>query len=301
MKEGGTHSAPRRAAAIVPLVLPALLLAGSAFLSSRILRERSAARAAVDSRGGGESLVLGISRHPAFAFGFRNVLGDLVWLRAVQVAGSREMTPADYDRLYVLLRTVGNFDPRFVVPYILGGMILGISPEHVPEALDILDRGRKSHPDDWRFPFYIGYTRYFSLGDPLEGARALEAAARIPGSPPYLPLLASRMYSEGRAPETALAFLAGMIRAETDPARLEILRTRVREVIVERDVQILERAVAAYRARTGSLPAAFPDLVREGLIGRIPDEPHGGSYILSPDGSVSSNRIVARLKVFRKR
>ena len=245
-------------------------------------------------------LLLEVSRHPVFAFGFRNFLGDLVWLQAVQVAGSRKMTPADYDRLSLLLQTVGNFDPRFAVPYLLGGIMLGDSPGHVKDALEILQRGWTTHPDDWRFPFYIGYTRYFSLGDPLEGARALEDAARIPGSPPYLPLLAARMYSEGRVPETALAFLTGMVRQETDPARLEILQRRIREVIVERDIQALEIAVTAYRNRRGILPAALTDLVREGLIREIPPEPHGGTYVLARDGTVSSTRVKTRLKVFRK-
>lgn len=300
MKNGVAYSMPRRAV-IVLWVIPALCLLGAANLSSRILRERSIAVPAGRSGGAGESLYYEISKHPGVSFGFRNFLGDLAWLSAVQVAGARHMVPEDYDRLYLLLRTVGNFDPRFVVPYLMGGMVLGMSPGHVPEAIDILRRGMETHPDDWRFPFYIGYTRYFSLGDPLDGAKALETAARIPGSPPYLPLLAARMYSEGRAPETALAFLTEMVRQETDPARLEILQGRIREVIVERDIQALEKAVASYRKGTGTLPERLSDLVRAGLIRGIPGEPHGGAYILSPDGTVRSNRVTTRLKVFRQR
>jgi hypothetical protein len=300
MREGGTLSA-LRGTTIVLWVLPALLLAVSAFLSSRIMRERSVFHWADDVRAGKESLFLEISRNPAFAFGFRNFLGDLAWLEAVQIAGTSNIPPGDYDRLYVLLRTAGNFDPRFVVPYILGGMILGDSPRHVHEALDILRRGMESHPEDWRFPFYIGYTKYFSLGDPVGGAKAIEVSSRLPGSPAYLPLLASRMFTEGGSPETALSFLTGMIREETDPVRLEILQSRVREVIVERDLQALEKAVAAYRDRKGVLPAALTDLVREGLIRKIPREPNGGAYLLERDGTVHSNRVTTRLKVFRKR
>ena len=301
MKEGGTYPTARAAASFVLWGLPALFLALSALLSSRIVQERVLAVQAGDPRESKASLFFEVSRNPAFAFGFRNFLADLAWLEAVQVAGSRNITPGDYDRLYVLLRTVGNYDPRFVVPYILGGMILGGSPQHVHEAMDILRRGMESHPDDWRFPFYIGYTHYFSLGDPLEGARALESAARIPGSPPYLPLLASRMFTEGRAPETALSFLTGMIREETDPARLEILQSRVREVIVERDLQALEQAVAAYRERKGFLPGSLSNLVQEGLIRKIPEEPHGGRYVLASRGTVKSTRVASRLTVFRKR
>lgn len=281
--------------------IPLLLLGISLVLSGKILERRSLPGAVGDRGIRAEALLMEISRRPAFAFGFRNVLGDLAWLSAVQVAGARKMPPVEYDRLYLLLRSVGNFDPWFVVPYLLGGMVLGNSSDHIPEALDILTRGMTTHPDDWRFPFYIGYTRYFSLGDPMGGAAMLETAALIPGSPSYLPLLAARMYSEGRAPETALAFLSGMMREETDPARLEQLRRRTREVIVERDLQALERAVSEYRRRAGSLPGRLSDLVREKVIPKLPVEPHGGSYRLSPDGSVRSDRVSTRLKVFRAR
>jgi hypothetical protein len=301
MKEGGRYPAGRAAASTVLWVLPAVFLAASALLSSRILQERTASAGTGEANAPKESLLFKISRNPGFAFGFRNFFGDLAWLEAVQVVGARKITPGEYDRLYVLLQTVVNFDPRFVVPYLMGGIFLGDSPGNVRDALDILDRGRMNHPADWRFPFYIGYTRYFSLGDPLEGAKALEAAARLPDSPPYLPLLASRMFSEGRAPETALAFLERMVREETDPARLEILRKRIREVIVERDIQSLEKAVAAYRETNRRVPGTLEDLVRAGLLRRIPKEPHGGRYVLSPEGAVASNRVTARLKVFRKK
>lgn len=247
------------------------------------------------------SLFFEVSKHPEFSFGFRNFLGDLAWLSVVQTAGALRMAPRDYDRLYLQVRTATNFDPRFDIPYFLGGILLGESPNHVREALDLLRRGWGMHPNKWRFPFYIGYIHYFSLGDPVEGARSLEDASRIAGSPLYLSLLAARMYSEGRAPETALAFLERMVRQENDPKRLGILKARIRDVIVERDIQALEKAVAEYRARTGGVPGRLSDLVRAGLIRSIPGEPHGGAYILSPDGTVKSNRLATRLKVFRTR
>jgi len=112
-------------------------------------------------------------------------------------------------------------------------------------------------------------------------------------------MLATRMFSEGREPETALAFLAEMEKQETDPARREVLRKRLLEVIAERDIQRLERAVAAYRERFGEYPAQASDLVRSGILRRLPAEPHGGEYMISAEGGVRSNRVTGRLKVFR--
>lgn len=298
MKGAATYSVSRGAASAWWLV-PLLLLILSALLSSRILVERSRARSAEmePAREGG--LLLQISRRPALAFGFRNFLADVAWLEAVQVAGARRMSRRDYDRLDLLVKIVGDLDPRFVVPYLLGGLVLGNSSAHVAAALDTLERGRARHPAEWLFPFYIGYTKYFSLGDPAGGGRSIEEASRVPGSPLYLPLLASRMLSEGREPNTALALLDAILRQETDPARIEVLRRRIREVVVERDLQNLERAVDSYRARNGVYPAKLSDLVAAGILRKIPDEPHGGRYLLAANGEVRSDRVAQRLKVFR--
>jgi hypothetical protein len=109
------------------------------------------------------------------------------------------------------------------------------------------------------------------------------------------------MLSEGREPGTALAFLAEMERQETNPARREVLKKRISEVIVERDIQSLERAADAFRIRFGEYPDNLSDLVQAGIIRRIPVEPHGGTYILSSGGEVRSDRVKQRLKVFRYR
>ncbi|MGZ8462782.1 MAG: tetratricopeptide repeat protein [Candidatus Deferrimicrobiaceae bacterium] len=289
----------------VPFILwgvPLLFLLSSALLSSRIVidKERTLTGREYRERAGNQSLLYEISRHPAFSFGFRNLFADLSWLGAVQVAGTRDPTPNDYDRLALMIQTVVQFDPKFKVPYLLGGLILGDSRAHVQEALKILTMGRANHPGDWRFPFYTGYLHYFSLGDPVEGGKALESAAKIDGSPTHLPLLAARMFSEGRKPETALRFLNEMMRQENDPARLEVLKRRIHEVVAERDMQLLERAVEAYHKKTGRLPRELSDLVREGMIDQIPEEPHGGRYLLSPDGKIRSTLVRERLKVFRK-
>jgi len=246
-------------------------------------------------------LLAAVSRQPSYSFGFRNFLADIVWLEAVQVAGNREMKPGDYDRLYELLNVTANFDPKFEMPYLLGGLVLGESPDHAKEALRVLERGKENHPADWRFPFYLGFTHYFSLGSPEAGGKAMAEAARLPESPAYLPGLASRMLSEAREPEAALSLLDAIVRQESDPARRSVLERRMREVAVERDLQVLERAVERYREKTGVFPRALPDLVREGILAAVPTEPNGGRYLLSERGKVRSDQVARRLKVFQQK
>ena len=124
-------------------------------------------------------------------------------------------------------------------------------------------------------------------------------AARLPGSPAYLPGLASRMLSEAREPEVALALLAPIVGQESDPARRAVLERRIREVTVERDLQILERAVEKYREKTGTVPSDLSALLREGILTAIPEEPNGGNYLLAQGGKVRSDRVAERLRVFQ--
>jgi hypothetical protein len=75
----------------------------------------------------------------------------------------------------------------------------------------------------------------------------------------------------------------------------------MRQVEVERDLQLLEKAIGEYAARTGAPPRKLADLVRAGLLDGIPEEPYGGEYLLTPDGQVRSDRAPGgRLKVLRK-
>jgi hypothetical protein len=126
-------------------------------------------------------------------------------------------------------------------------------------------------------------------------------AARLPGSPAYLPGLASRMLSEAREPEVALALLAPIVLQESDPARRAVLERRIREVTVERDLQTLERAVERYREKTGTAPEKLADLLRERVLEKIPPEPNGGRYVIDRGGKVRSDRDSQRLRVFQKK
>ncbi len=281
------------------LLIPLLPLAG--FFSSRILAVRTATPPQSAGVGGTWSVLYQVSLRPQLFSGFRNLLADLAWLEGVQVAGNRKMTSDEYSRLFDLLNMVSNFDPKFEIPYLLGGLVLGQSPDHGREALAVLERGRANHRSDWRFPYYMGFISYFSLGNPQTGGRAMGEAAKMAGSPLYLAGLASRMLSEAREPGTALALLETMVAQEGDAARRSVLERRLREVVVERDLQLLEKAVETYRGKTGTVPGELSDLVRAGILRGIPSEPGGGIYLLDSGGKVRSSRSSQRLQVFRQR
>jgi uncharacterized protein YihD (DUF1040 family) len=108
------------------------------------------------------------------------------------------------------------------------------------------------------------------------------------------------MYAEAGNPDVALQFLEALWKENQDLVLRENLETRAKEVLIERDLRTLERAIEQYHKKHRVFPGSLADLVAQGYLERIPEEPFGGSYVIdSRTGHVSSSTHPKRLKVFR--
>ena len=234
--------------------------------------------------------------------GYHHLGADLLWLRLIQVIGNKRNSADEYEWMYHALDVLTTLDPQYAYAYYAGGVILGDLANRPDLSIRLLEKGAKANPEVWNIPFLLGYNYYFLLGDPAKGAEYIMKAASLPDGPSYLPGLATRLAAEAGSPDTALAFLEARLRETQDPQTRESLANRMKEVIIERDLRLLESAVEAYRDQHRTLPATITDLVRAGALPSLPQEPFGGDYRLDPKtGSVSSSTHPERLRTFFKR
>ena len=234
--------------------------------------------------------------------GYHHVGADLLWLRLVQVVGKTRNSADEYEWMYHALDVLTTLDPQYAYAYYAGGVILGDLANRPDLSIRLLEKGVQANPEVWNIPFLLGYNYYFLLGDPAKGAEYIMQAASLPDGPAYLPGLATRMAAEAGNPDTALAFLEVRLRETHDPQTRESLANRMKEVIIERDLHLLESAVEAYRAQHRAIPATLAELVLAGAIPILPEEPFGGDYRLDrKTGSVSSSTHPERLRTFFKR
>lgn len=234
--------------------------------------------------------------------GYHHVGADLLWLRFVQVVGKKQNSEDEYAWMYHALDVITTLDPHYAYAYYIGGNILGELANRPDLSNRLLEKGAKANPTVWNIPFLLGYNYYFLLGDPAKGAQYIMQAASLPDRPAYLPGLATRMAAEAGSPETALVFLEARLLETQDPEMQEFLANRMKEVIIERDLRLLEGAVAAYQAQHRALPGTITDLVTAGVLSMVPQEPFGGMYLLDrKTGALSSSTHPKRLRTFFKR
>ncbi|MDH5740629.1 MAG: tetratricopeptide repeat protein, partial [Nitrospira sp.] len=233
--------------------------------------------------------------------GYHHVGADVLWLRLLQVLGKKKNTADEYEWLYHALDVVTTLDPQYAYAYYVGGVVLNNYANRVDLSNRLLEKGHRENPDEWNLPFLLGHNHYFVLGDATMGADYIGKAARTSGAPDFLPGLATRMHAEAGNPDVALEFLEALWRENPDLIVREKLETRAKEVMIERDLRLLEQAIGHYHKKYQAYPKTLTELASAGYLPRIPEEPFGGSYELnSRTGQVTSSTHPTRLKVFRR-
>jgi len=294
MKPTASRSAAKRTAA--QILCGVALLAGASGLLHTLDRDRNAVARAEQLAylPKGEYLKLAV-------LGYRQVVADLIWLQAVQHIGAKRDTQLGYTWTYHAVDVLTDLDPTFVPPYQATGLFLGVLVGRHEEGVAILNKGIQRNPAGWQLPFLAGYISYYERCDPAAGGEFFRMAARVPGAPAYLPQLAARMTVESGDSSAALEFLQRFSRSVSDERVREALFRRMKEIVQEQDLGLLEESIGRYRTRYGQAPAKLEDLLLHGIITRLPVDPLGGQYELnSLTGAVTASSTRERLRIHEK-
>ncbi|MBN1150864.1 hypothetical protein JXA84_06570 [candidate division WOR-3 bacterium] len=132
---------------------------------------------------------------------FSSTIADIAWIQIVQYYGWEVKTSRDYSKMKKSLFTLIDIDPNFSTPYTLGAFILLDNVNDFQGAIEILQKGILSNPDEWRYPFLIGFIYWISAPnkeDSLQNVFYLRASRyfRISGSKPGAPNYVLKFSSE---------------------------------------------------------------------------------------------------------
>lgn len=115
-------------------------------------------------------------------------------------------------------------------------------------------------------------------------------ASKLPGSPSYLPYLATRLSVYSAEHRTAAAFLEQMIKTTRNEEIVRQLKMRLETVSY---LIVLEKQVMEYKERFGLFPKDLDDLVTAGFLKEIPKDPHGGKNLIMDNNRVyTTSRMI---------
>jgi tetratricopeptide (TPR) repeat protein len=232
------------------------------------------------------------------SLGYRELAADLLWLQAIQVMGERKLSAEAGHWLYDALDRITTLDPKFVRAYEAGGHALCTLVVLPEQSIRLLEKGLQHNPQEWKLPFLLGINYYFELADDEKAAEAMAKAAHLPGAPESLARLAAKLFVSAKSPQQAVDLLAKVYEETSDENVRKMLEIRLKESIVERDLQIMEEAISRYQANRSRRPERLENLVGPGLLRELPREPFGGRYLYEPStGTVRSSEVAERMRI----
>lgn len=278
--------------AVTGWVLGLLLTAGFAGvwrLQTKIDAEQKAARVERDElalRSG--NLVRRMSLE------YAPLAGAIYWTRVVQYYGEKHrLHQTNFELLWPLLDIATTLDPQLIVAYRFGSTFLS---ERAPRgtgrpdlAVQLLERGLKANPDEWRLYQDLGNVYYFDLKDYAKASAAYQEGSKNPNAYLWMKVMAAKIAAEGQSPETSYFLWQQVYQTTTDPAVKKNAEDHLKLMAAVLDLKELNRLTQEFEKRTGRRAASIGELVQAGLLPGVPSDPEGYPYVLGEGGKAELN------------
>lgn len=231
--------------------------------------------------------------------GQMQLVTDYFWLQAIQSMGSagNSFEKERYLDVYYYSDLVTDLDPKFYKVYAFAGNAvptnLGRETHvNVDEGIHILEKGARQFPNDWQINFYYASQLGYLKKEHAKAAEIFARTAKMPGAPPYVAEIASRLLAVHGDFEQAAELVNIAAAHEMDPDTRGILERRKLELEQERMLQRVDAAIARFREREGRLPQSVQELVKHRDLERIPYDPMMGDIIIKEDGRAYSTASI---------
>lgn len=221
----------------------------------------------------------------------RGLAADILFIQTILHSGSLIWKPLtlefDSEWSYQVMDVVTSLDPRYLTAYLFSGMGLVHGPKDVDLARPILERGMTFFPENWELPFWIGYHYYIYLENYEKAGEYFWKASQCPDAPDtFLSLMFSSLKKGGNY-ERAILVLNSLIKTTKNEKIIQVYRKRIARL---ENMLMLQKIAAHYTKLKGQIPDSLNQLVSEGMISNIPDDPMGKQY----EWNKEKNRVIIK-------
>lgn len=202
------------------------------------------------------------------SFGFKNILADLYWVKAIQDFSTWDGKDPFYAQEY---KNIATLDPFFSYPYLLGILTFtsrattdkNAASSTLNQIEPVIAIGMKTLPKNWEIPFYMG-TGYQLNKMPEKALYYLKIAAEKELAPErvksvYTSYLKRTLTGDNAAKE----FIKTIYETTESETTKKILEDGI---ATENLTQVIQMIAASYKNKFGVYPRSVDDLMAAKMI-----------------------------------
>jgi len=228
------------------------------------------------------------------AGGFRHLLADMLWLRAIQYYGEHRKTDLVFDKAGHVFEVLTDLDPHFVEAFRFGALVLVEDADEPEWGIELLRKGIRENPDRWELYFDLGF-HYFRLRQYEYAASYFHRAARFPEVDSRVARFAAAAEERRGDLETARALWEEVLQTTNNSNFQEAARFALKTIDAAEDTARIGAVAREFRKRHGRYPIDPSELAARGYIAGVPTDPFGWEYLIHPkSGEVQSSYLLSR-------
>jgi hypothetical protein len=230
----------------------------------------------------------------ALSLEYAPLVADIYWTRVVQYFGNKRAgKQVDLRLLWPLLDVTSVLDPHLMPVYHFGSMFLSDAPPRGagrPDlAAELIERGIRANPDQWRLYYDLGFVYYFDMKDYAKASAAFYEGSKNPHALIWMKILAAKIAAEGNSAQTSIFLWKDVYDTTTDPSIRENALNHLQLLQAEDDCKQIDALVTEYEKRFGRRPTRINELMQTGLLQGAPVDALGYPYTLSEEGKAEIN------------
>jgi hypothetical protein len=228
-----------------------------------------------------------------FTAGLDSVIADFMWLHCIQYTAQQLHGDRSFRWLEQMLDTITTLDPYFTGAYRYGGIFLASLKADDDASVELLRRGIAHNPWAWQIPYELGMVYLLNRQDEPGSEKIASyylGMAAAAGAPEVVRNLAADLQGKYNLVDIERNMWAGLLESD-DRFLREMAEGKLIELNLKEWAAQLTEVVAQYRARTGALPGSLQELVAQGIIPPLPEDPFGGTFEIDQNGTVYSTSL----------
>lgn len=226
--------------------------------------------------------------------GFRNLVADLLWLRALQYYGMHRQGDMVFDKAEHVFTVLTDLDPGFTEAYRFGSLVLLEDAAAGGAGFQLLRKGIRNNPHDGSLYFDLGF-HHFMVKEYGRAAVYFEKASELPGGGDKASRFAAYAQNQSGRLDVAEEMWLEILESTSNEKTRATAEFALRGIAVSRDTTFLAERCRTFYSRYKLYPGSPHDLIAAGLIRKMPEDPFGSYYVLQPlTGEVRSWHLLSR-------
>ncbi|PCH52461.1 MAG: hypothetical protein COC22_04065 [Flavobacteriaceae bacterium] len=228
--------------------------------------------------------------------GYSNVIALIKWFKFMNYFGGTEHDKLDGSFMLQQVEEITALNPNHKASYSIAATVLPWIMETSEPSETLLNKAARQFPQDWQWPFYMGFNAYWFDHDRKKSIHYLTQAAALVDAPSIVMGLALRMQSDTGEFDTALMFIDSQINNAPDVTMQKQLAQHRTAILTERKLYNIELLLNKYYPNENK-QQAIQKLAQKGY--HIPKIlPDGGHIIFKKDDTIASSQTKKRFKIF---